>query len=234
LLRRYEKAESGSSKMRFDPTWDRIDFSPLLKTLSSAWADRAVAVIAILPFAYSLRHEMRTFGLDPSWIVANANFILLVLAMLIRRRPIRVTPNPSYWLLAFVATYWLFITGKLATPGIAIAPAWLVFALSLASFAISVCARVSLGRSIGLVPAERQLVTTGAYRFVRHPIYTGIYFSYLALALQNCSTVNVAIFAIGAGLFVIKSFVEEDFLAQAPEYAAYMTRVPWRWVPFVA
>jgi protein-S-isoprenylcysteine O-methyltransferase Ste14 len=177
---------------------------------------------------------MRTFGLNLSWIVANANFILLVLAMLVRRRPVRVTSKLSYWLLAFVATYWLFITGKLATHGIAIAPAWLIFALSFASFLISVFARVSLGRSIGLVPAERQLVTTGAYRYVRHPIYTGIYFAYLALALQNCSPINVLIFAIGAGLFVIKSFVEEAFLAETPDYADYMTRVPWRWVPFVA
>jgi protein-S-isoprenylcysteine O-methyltransferase Ste14 len=117
---------------------------------------------------------------------------------------------------------------------VAIAPAWLIFALSFASFSISVFARVSLGRSIGLVPAERQLVMSGAYGFVRHPIYTGIYFAYLALLLQNWSPVNVGIFAIGAGLFVIKSFVEEDFLAQAPEYAAYMARVRWRWVPFVA
>lgn len=220
--------------MSFDTTLGRTDLSPLLRRLSSVWADRAIAVIAILPFAYSLRHEMKTFGLNLPWIVANANFLLLVAAMLVRRPPIRVTPRPTYWLLAFVATYWLFITGKVATAGIAVVPTWFTFALSFTSFAISVYARLSLGRSIGLVPAERALVTTGAYRFVRHPIYTGIYFAYLALALQNCSAVNVAIFATGAGLFMIKSVVEERFLAQAPEYAAYMTRVPWRWLPFVA
>jgi protein-S-isoprenylcysteine O-methyltransferase Ste14 len=212
---------------------DRFSTTTLMRALSSVWADRAIAFIAIVPFAYSLSHEIRIFKLNFAWIVANANFVLLILAMLVRRAPTRVTPNPLYWALAFVATYWLFFAGRLATPGPAIAPAALIFGLSVASFAISVWARVSLGRSIGLVPAQRKLVMGGAYRYMRHPIYTGIYCAYLALALQNYSPLNAAIFAVGAGLFAIKSFVEEDFLRQDPQYAAYMTAVPWRWFPFV-
>lgn len=218
----------------FVPARDRGRLAELTKIVTSARGDRAIAAIASIPFAWSVAHEFRTFGLNIPWIVANANFILLVLAMLVRRSAVRVTPNPFYWLLAFVATYWLFIVGRFATHGVVAAPSWLVFALSFASFAVSVWARISLGRSIGLVPAQRGLVRSGAYGFVRHPIYTGIYFAYLALALQNFSAVNAAIFAIGAGLFVIKSFVEEDFLAQDPEYKSYMQSVPWRWLPFVA
>jgi protein-S-isoprenylcysteine O-methyltransferase Ste14 len=212
---------------------DKFTLASLVNALSSPWMDRMIALIAIVPFAYSLSHEMRTFGLNIPWIVANANFILLVFAMLIRRSPVRVTLNPVYWLLAFVATYWLFIAGRFATPGPAMAPSWLIFALSFASFVISVWARVSLGRSIGLVPAQRKLVKSGAYRYMRHPIYTGIYFAYLALALQNFSLVNALIFAVGSALFIVKSFVEEDFLRQDPEYASYMVSVPWRWVPYV-
>jgi protein-S-isoprenylcysteine O-methyltransferase Ste14 len=68
---------------------------------------------------------------------------------------------------------------------------------------------------------------------MRHPIYTGIYLAYLALVLQNCSALNATVFAIGAALFVIKSFVEENFLRQDPEYASYMNFVRWRWIPFV-
>ncbi len=215
------------------PVRDKFAMPAVLKALSSPYMDRLIALVAVVPFAYSLSHEFRTFGLNPAWIVANANFILLVLSMLVRRSPARVTPNPVYWGLAFVATYWLFIVGRFATPGYAAAPAWLIDVLSFASFVISVWARLSLGRNIGLVPAQRQLVTRGAYRFMRHPIYTGIYFAYLALALQNFSPLNAAIFAAGTALFVIKSFVEEGFLRQDPQYATYMIAVPWRWVPFV-
>ncbi|HTT84330.1 MAG TPA: methyltransferase [Rhizomicrobium sp.] len=217
--------------MSIVPSRDRLATRRIVGWTSSPWCDRLVAAVACIPFAASLAHEMRTFGLNPAWIITNANFILLVLAMLVRRPPMRVTPQPLYWLLAFVATYWLFITGRFATAGVPLAPRWLIFALSFASFVVSVWARASLGRSIGLVPAQRGLVTRGAYRFMRHPIYTGVYFSYAALTLQNFSPINAAIFATGAGLFVIKSFVEEDFLRQEPDYAAYMAAVPWRWLP---
>ena len=205
----------------------------LPKWLANSWLDRSVAVIACIPFARSLYHELHSFGLNPAWIIANANFALLVAAMVVRRTPTRVTLHPVLWLLAFVATYWLFIFGRFAEVGATVAPSWLIFVLSVASFAVSVWARASLGRSIGLVPANRGLVTTGAYRFMRHPIYTGIYLSYAALALQNWSLRNGTIFAVGAALFIIKSFVEEAFLRQDIEYARYMTRVRWRWIPYV-
>jgi len=215
------------------PIRNSLQVTPVWKLMTSPAMDRLIALIACIPFAYSLKHELRTFGFNFAWIVANANFILLVATMLIRRAPARVTPNPLYWLLAFVATYWLFIVGRFATQGSAAAPAWVIFALSCASFGISVWARLSLGRSIGLVPAQRGIVTRGAYRFMRHPIYTGVYCAYVALALQNFSLLNGTIFAIGAGLFVIKSFVEENFLRQDTEYALYMKAVRWRWLPYV-
>ena len=77
-------------------------------------------------------------------------------------------------------------------------------------------------------------MSEGAYRFVRHPIYTGIYMSYVALALQSFTPMNALIFAAGIALFVIKSFVEEGFLSHDPQYVAYMARVRWRWLPYVA
>jgi protein-S-isoprenylcysteine O-methyltransferase Ste14 len=46
-------------------------------------------------------------------------------------------------------------------------------------------ARLSLGLSIGLVPADRGIVTRGVYRFVRHPIYTGLLIA-LLLCLNLC------------------------------------------------
>jgi len=210
---------------------DRPAPGQIAALMFSAWGDRIIAAVACIPFAASVAHEMRTFGPDPAWIITNANFILLVLAMLVRRPPVRVTPQPLFWLLAFIATYWLFIMGRFATRGVLLTPHWIIFALSCASFVVSVWARLSLGRSIGLVPADRGLVTRGAYRYMRHPIYTGIYFSYTALTLQNFSVANLAIFVTGAALFVIKSFVEENFLRQNSEYAAYMSAVPWRWLP---
>ncbi len=52
--------------------------------------------------------------------------------------------------------------------------------------------------------------------------------------LRAYSFRNLVIIAIGASLFVIKSFMEEEFLKQDGAYAEYMRRVRWRWIPFVA
>jgi protein-S-isoprenylcysteine O-methyltransferase Ste14 len=55
-----------------------------------------------------------------------------------------------------------------------------------------------LGRSFGLLPAQRGLVVVGPYRFVRHPIYFGYLIGHIGFLLVNFSWRN----ASGAGLAV--------------------------------
>jgi protein-S-isoprenylcysteine O-methyltransferase Ste14 len=97
----------------------------------------------------------------------------------------------------------------------------------------SVWARLSLGRNIGFVPAQREIVTAGAYRYVRHPIYTGLMLSFLAVALRIYSPRNITLLTLAGFWMLVKSFVEESFLRADPQYAAYMTQVRARWIPFV-
>jgi len=100
--------------------------------------------------------------------------------------------------------------------------------------AIVLWARMSLGRNIGLVPAQRQLVHTGAYAFMRHPVYTGVLFSHAAFVLRAYSPLNLLLLGMGVLWFIpIKSLVEEDFLRADPQYASYMQKVRARWIPFV-
>jgi protein-S-isoprenylcysteine O-methyltransferase Ste14 len=162
------------------------------------------------------------------------NFVLLIATMVFRRPPARVTTKPLYWATAFVATYWGVMTLGLVDRGVPIAPTVLTHALALGSLAVALFARLSLGRNIGFVPAQRELVMSGAYAFVRHPIYSGVFLSFLGVVLRGYSLRNLLIIGIGAGLFVIKTFMEEDFLKEDPAYARYMKRVRSRWIPFVA
>jgi protein-S-isoprenylcysteine O-methyltransferase Ste14 len=119
-------------------------------------------------------------------------------------------------------------------PGAPVAPTALTDFLALVSLAIAVFARLSLGRNIGFVPAQREIVTSWAYTVVRHPIYGGVFVSMAGAVLRGYSLRNLVVTAIGASLFVIKSFMEEEFLRQDPAYVEYMRRVRWRWIPFVA
>ncbi|HBV96484.1 MAG: hypothetical protein JL50_13820 [Peptococcaceae bacterium BICA1-7] len=199
--------------------------------LANPLVDKTFAVLACLPFLYIIYLRLRAGTLDIVRINICIQNLIVIVTMLARRTPVRVTINPWFWLLAFIATYWLFLTATVTAPGTAIAPRWFSVGLSWFGLAITVYARLSLGRNIGLVPAQRQLVTTGAYGLVRHPIYTSMFITYLSIALLSYSPGNIVIIGLGVIWFVIKSFIEEGYLAADPEYAEYMRRVRWRWLP---
>ena len=61
-------------------------------------------------------------------------------------------------------------------------------AMAAAGLAFSVWARVTLGRNWSAtvtVKEQHQLIVAGPYRFVRHPIYTGILLAFLGTALAQ-------------------------------------------------
>lgn len=70
--------------------------------------------------------------------------------------------------------------------------------------------------------AEPELVTSGPYRLVRHPIYTGLLVAMLGTALVN-SLFGLIVVALLAGYFYYCGTVEErnlavTFPAAYPEY----------------
>jgi protein-S-isoprenylcysteine O-methyltransferase Ste14 len=94
--------------------------------------------------------------------------------------------------------------------------------------AFAVWARIHLGRNWG-VPmtqrAEPELVTSGPYRYLRHPIYTGILMGLLGTALAINLYYLIAL-AVLTGYFVFSANVEERnmtvaFPEQYPEYKAH-------------
>src|SRR2546423_3726203 len=214
-----------------DPERKSPSFSGLL---SDPRVDRTVAVIASIPTAYLLYVRLRLGTLDIVRINLMVQSLLLIITMVARRAPVRVTPNPWFWLLAFVATYGATAAALFAQRGVPLAPAIVTSTIALLALGITVFARFSLGRNIGFVPAQRRLVTSGAYAYMRHPIYTGIFVGYMGLILRAYSPLNLAMFSVIAALFMIKSVVEENFLKTDPLYAAYMQLVPFRWFPGIA
>lgn len=109
----------------------------------------------------------------------------------------------------------------------------LVNGLGILSILVELWGRFSLGRNIGFVPAQRDIVIHGAYRYMRHPIYTGLFIGALGETLAYFSPRNLLLTSLGVFWFVIKSFVEESFLSKDAAYAAYMQCVRYRWIPGV-
>jgi protein-S-isoprenylcysteine O-methyltransferase Ste14 len=198
------------------------------------WVDKTIAVIAVTPNMYALYSRYTDNNLNFVRAVASIQIFILIITMVIRRTPVRVTPNPWFWLLTFVATYGMFVFGTFGQTGVPLVPTIIPNILVITSAAIAIYARLSLGRSIGFVPADRGIVTRGAYAHVRHPIYTALFLSVVALTLRSYTPLNTAAAVVIVVLFVIKSIVEERFLSEDKAYAEYMQKVRWRWVPGVA
>ncbi len=102
--------------------------------------------------------------------------------------------------------------------------------------ALAVWARIQLGRNWGMPmteKAEPELVTTGPYRFVRHPIYSGLLAGVLGTALAT-NLIGLIILAVLAGYFYYSASVEEKNLTATfpTAYPAYRSRTKML-VPFL-
>ncbi|SDI64572.1 methyltransferase family protein [Pseudomonas panipatensis] len=97
--------------------------------------------------------------------------------------------------------------------------------------AFQIFAKLSLGRSFGLVPANRGVVTTGAYRLVRHPIYLGYLLGHVGFILGAFSIRNAVLLVVLYFFQGIRILEEEKFLRREPEYLKYVKRVRWRAIP---
>lgn len=208
--------------------------SNLIRVLSLPWLDRTIAAIACVPLVYLAYYRYEHWHHGLPLIAAALGVLILVATMIFRRPPKRVTPNPLYWLLAFVATYWQILVLSLLQQGRPLVANWITDAIAILGLLIVIWARLSLGRNIGFVPAQRNLVSQGAYAYMRHPVYTGGFVTSLAFLLRAYSPQNALLLGLGVLWFIpIKSLVEEDFLRADPQYAAYMKRVRARWIPFL-
>jgi protein-S-isoprenylcysteine O-methyltransferase Ste14 len=83
-------------------------------------------------------------------------------------------------------------------------------------------------------PEERPagVVTTGAFQYVRHPIYLGTLLTYLGLAISTGSILSLVLLA---GIFIFYNFIatyEEEVLQErfGEEYERYKRRTG-KWVP---
>jgi len=112
-----------------------------------------------------------------------------------------------------------------------IAPEVFTVALSALGLLVVIGGKLSLGRSFGLIPANRGIVSTGLYRVVRHPIYLGYLVTHIAFTVANPTMWNVALLVTADIALMARAVCEEQTLAQDDAYCAYQTKVRWRVVP---
>ena len=99
---------------------------------------------------------------------------------------------------------------------------------------VMVLGATALGRGLTALPlpnAQAQLRTGGLYRWVRHPIYSGLLLTAASIAASSGSVPRAVAFALLVTLLTIKARWEEARLQRRFEgYAEYARRTP-RFLP---
>jgi len=189
--------------------------------IASAFLFAAFAVAAFNQWAASPTRITLLF------LVASES--LTVFLALLARVPDHRDWHPTAILCSLGATYY-FLGIKLA-PGAQLAFEFIGVALQIAGLVWQIYAKLSLRLSFGLLPANRGIVTGGAYRFMRHPMYVGYFVAHMGFLLTNFGLQNLLVFAGLYSLQVVRIIREERLLSEDPAYRTYRTRVRYRVLP---
>ena len=156
----------------------------------------------------------------------------LVVACTMIRRPAEVVDRT---LMARVLTAFSMFGPPLVSPSSlwAMAPDSATLIICGVGLLFVVMGKLSLGRSFGLAPANRGVVSTGLYRYVRHPIYFGYLITHVGFVIANPGSWNLLVLAAADVALMLRAIREERTLAADPLYRDYMQRVHWRVIPGV-
>lgn len=148
-----------------------------------------------------------------------------------------------YSLLLVVAYLLLVYGGRLPHPfdlrliSCVAVVAWTASLLCVGGLAFCIWARISIGRNwsgVVTLKEDHQLIERGPYRWVRHPIYTGLLMMYLATAIVlGCGAGLIGLVFIFVSFWIKLDAEEKLMLKQFPDrYSTYQRRVK-RIIPFV-
>jgi protein-S-isoprenylcysteine O-methyltransferase Ste14 len=154
---------------------------------------------------------------------------LLVVLFLTRRRSSETSTRPFDWLVAALAS-WLPLDYQ-AQHGVDATQAAFGTALQVTGLVMAIVAFGFLGRSIGIVAADRGLKTGGVYGVVRHPAYAAHVTTGAGFLIANPHWINAVIWTVVFGCQIARIHAEERLLKRRTEYARYSERVRWRLVP---
>lgn len=174
------------------------------------------------------------------WLAAPSRITLLLLVVanvfttgltLVVRTPRRRDWRPTALLCSLGGTY-ACIAYNL-DPGAKIVPETVGALMQISGIAWQLFAKASLRRSFGILPANRGVVSRGAYRFVRHPMYLGYFVTDLGFLLTNFSLFNLAIHLIQVACQIGRITQEEQILSADESYREYRSHVRFRLIPMV-
>lgn len=196
----------------------------------SGLGNAASNICLAMLFFGALLPGVNTYGTDAAGLIWTGGAVLMGLFSLVRIRPKSVMLNVR----SVTATAGMMLIPMLIRPS---APSAGILhdsglMVELAGVGFTQLARVYLGRSFGLLPANRGIVSSGPFRLMRHPIYLGWLLLTVGFTMIYPSPRNVLTIFILLPFMMWRITQEEELLSEDAEYRAYMGRVPYRLLPF--
>jgi hypothetical protein len=161
------------------------------------------------------------------WLLSEG---LVVVLFVVRRDSFAVSKRPWDWFAGIAGTFCFLLVRPGGRDGGG--PSDLAgAAFMVAGTLLEAVAKATLGRSFGLVAANRGVVDRGPYRIVRHPIYLGYLATHVGFLLANPSARNLAVYAVAYFFQICRIHAEERILGEDESYRRYRERVPSRLIP---
>jgi protein-S-isoprenylcysteine O-methyltransferase Ste14 len=153
---------------------------------------------------------------------------VLIFMFLTRKQSVDFSVSPIDWICGILGTYAIMLVQPTGNES-AIATG-----IQMLTMVWSIVGYFSLGRSISIVPAHRELKEGGLYRIVRHPLYAGYLVSFICILANNLSVYNAVIVCVAVLTTIARVLREEKFLLSSnPDYAAYTQQTKYRLFPYV-
>jgi len=191
---------------------------------------RALIVMLFTMLSINLLADFRRTG-HVTGLLLLVGEALVVILTVVRRRAIQVDRSVAAGILTMIS-----VAGPpmlRASDVASLVPDVATAMISAVGLGLVVIGKMALGRSFGLVPANRGIVVRGPYTVVRHPIYTGYLITHIGFFMADPTGWNAAVILIADSALILRALMEERVLSADAEYQSYCRRVGWHLVPGV-
>ena len=187
-----------------------LQMAGLARYLHEADAARPLAVYAI---GMVMRLSTITF------------LLLLAAATILRARPRGKARGLEPRISALIGAFLVYAIPLFPRRELSLTAEMVSTLLVLFGSAAAIYTLLRLGRSFSMMSEARRLVTSGPYRFVRHPLYVAEELAIIGISMQFFSLSTAFVLAVQIAFQLRRMRNEEAVLAESfAEYAAYRQR----------
>lgn len=221
---------NGNGGISFDP------FGWAARIVPEKQLHKIIRVIMSAGCAMFLIKRVLEYGhylIKPLWAAETAIYAVLLVAFLIRTHPVDRSRGIAEIIIPGVGAILPF--ALLLTPPVGFIlrnrPVHLsIFWFMTLATVLTVCGMWTLRRSFSITVEARELVVSGPYRWVRHPIYLGEMLAAAAVAVWRFSWMSAMILCLFIAFQLVRARMEEEKLKRNfPDYEMYAEKVWWIW-----